>query len=176
MLRRHYCRSISASVIGSYYTFFWRARRTADVTVRFEYRQEKLHAFTQAREVRYENARGRYQTRLRDYRRRLFQRRAGYRLARIAHRGRPNRGHEPILSLGIRHAGSPSLRVFLQLMAIGGLGGRRTNRATSRRSPRRFDSVSAKFYPLISRGVLDSSRRQRTGGLGARGRAGQLPQ
>jgi hypothetical protein len=48
--------------IGSYYTFFWRARRPANVTVRLEYRQEKLHAFTQAREVRYEHAHGSYQT------------------------------------------------------------------------------------------------------------------
>jgi outer membrane biogenesis lipoprotein LolB len=38
---------------GTYLDFFWRARREADVRVRLEYRQEKLHAFVQAREVRY---------------------------------------------------------------------------------------------------------------------------
>lgn len=43
---------------GNYFTIFWRARRTADVTVRLEYRQEKLHAFTQAREVLFPRARG----------------------------------------------------------------------------------------------------------------------
>jgi hypothetical protein len=43
---------------GNYYAFFWAARRPADVRVRLEYRQEKLHAFIQAREVRYPRARG----------------------------------------------------------------------------------------------------------------------
>lgn len=47
---------------GDYLDFFWRARRDADVTVRFEYRQEKLHAFVQAREVRYPHARGHHKT------------------------------------------------------------------------------------------------------------------
>ncbi len=44
--------------LGNYYTIFWRAKRPADVTVRFEYRQEKLHAFTQAREATYRDAKG----------------------------------------------------------------------------------------------------------------------
>lgn len=43
---------------GNYFTFFWRSRRPADVTIRFEYRQDKLHAFTQAREVSYHQAKG----------------------------------------------------------------------------------------------------------------------
>ncbi|MBA3961474.1 MAG: hypothetical protein H0X40_06190 [Chthoniobacterales bacterium] len=43
---------------GNYYTFFWRAQHRADVTVRLEYRQEKTHAFTQAREVFQSQARG----------------------------------------------------------------------------------------------------------------------
>lgn len=43
---------------GDYFDFFWRARRRADVTVRFEYRQANLHAFVQAREKSYENVRG----------------------------------------------------------------------------------------------------------------------
>jgi len=47
---------------GTYFDFFWRARRKADVRVRLEYRQEKLHAFVQAREVRYPEAHGHYKT------------------------------------------------------------------------------------------------------------------
>lgn len=47
---------------GNYYTFFWRAKRRADITVRLEYRQENLHAFTQAREVQYRNIRGNHET------------------------------------------------------------------------------------------------------------------
>ena len=43
---------------GNYFDFFWRARRPADLTVRFEYRQEKLHDFVQAQEVSYANVRG----------------------------------------------------------------------------------------------------------------------
>ena len=47
---------------GHYLDFFWRARRPGTVTVRLEYRQEKLRSFTQAREVTYPNARGSYKT------------------------------------------------------------------------------------------------------------------
>lgn len=47
---------------GTYLTFFWRAKRDADVKVRLEYRQEQLHAFTQARAVHYPHARGHHQT------------------------------------------------------------------------------------------------------------------
>ena len=47
---------------GNYFDFFWRARRSGDVTVRLEYRQEKLRAFVQAREIRYPNARGNHKT------------------------------------------------------------------------------------------------------------------
>jgi hypothetical protein len=43
---------------GNYFDFFWRAKRTADLTVRFEYRQEKLHSFVQAQEISYRNVRG----------------------------------------------------------------------------------------------------------------------
>ncbi len=43
---------------GSYYTFFWRTKRTADLTVRFEYRQQKLGAYVQARELTYPAAKG----------------------------------------------------------------------------------------------------------------------
>ena len=44
--------------IGNYFDFFWKARRAANLTVRLEYRQEKLHAHVQAQEIFYPNARG----------------------------------------------------------------------------------------------------------------------
>lgn len=47
---------------GNYFDFFWRARRTADLTVRLEYKQEKLHAHIQAQEVFYQGARGTHKT------------------------------------------------------------------------------------------------------------------
>lgn len=47
---------------GQYYTFFWRASRPADVTVRFEYRQERLGAYVQAQERFYSKAKGTYQS------------------------------------------------------------------------------------------------------------------
>jgi hypothetical protein len=47
---------------GNYFDFFWVARRAAHVRVRLEYRQEKLHAFVQAREVDYPDGEGHHQT------------------------------------------------------------------------------------------------------------------
>jgi hypothetical protein len=47
---------------GNYFDFFWRAKRPANVTVRLEYRQEKLRSFLQAREISYENAKGNHKT------------------------------------------------------------------------------------------------------------------
>lgn len=47
---------------GDYFDFFWRAKRDADITVRLEYRQDKLRAFVQAREIHYPNARGHHRT------------------------------------------------------------------------------------------------------------------
>jgi hypothetical protein len=47
---------------GNYFDFFWKARRTANLTVRLEYKQEKLHAHVQAQEISYSNARGTYKT------------------------------------------------------------------------------------------------------------------
>jgi hypothetical protein len=47
---------------GNYFDFFWRAKRSADLTVRLEYRQEKLHAHIQAQEVPYNNAQGNHKT------------------------------------------------------------------------------------------------------------------
>ena len=43
---------------GDYFDFFWRAKRSADVTVRLEYRQAKLHEHVQAQEISYRNVRG----------------------------------------------------------------------------------------------------------------------
>jgi hypothetical protein len=47
---------------GNYFDFFWRARRTANLIVRLEYRQEKLHSHVQAQEISYPNARGSFKT------------------------------------------------------------------------------------------------------------------
>lgn len=43
---------------GHYFTFYWRAERKADVTVRLEYRQETLGSYVQAQERIYKDARG----------------------------------------------------------------------------------------------------------------------
>jgi hypothetical protein len=43
---------------GHYYTFFWRAGRKADLTLRFEYRQQKLGSYVQAKELFYPAAKG----------------------------------------------------------------------------------------------------------------------
>jgi hypothetical protein len=47
---------------GNYLDFFWRSKRPADLRIRLEYRQEKLHAHVQAQEISYPNARGNYKT------------------------------------------------------------------------------------------------------------------
>jgi hypothetical protein len=47
---------------GNYFDFFWRAKRPSDVTVRLEYRQEKLHEQVQAQEITYRNVRGTHKT------------------------------------------------------------------------------------------------------------------
>jgi hypothetical protein len=47
---------------GNYFDFFWRTKRPANVTVRLEYRQDKLRSFVQAREVSYANAKGNRKT------------------------------------------------------------------------------------------------------------------
>ena len=47
---------------GNYFDFFWRAKRPADLTVRLEYRQEKLHALVQAQEISYPNVHGTHKT------------------------------------------------------------------------------------------------------------------
>jgi hypothetical protein len=47
---------------GNYLDFFWQARRPANLTVRLEYRQEKLHEHVQAQEISYQNVRGSQKT------------------------------------------------------------------------------------------------------------------
>ena len=44
--------------IGQYFTFFWRAKRRANLTLRLEYRQANLQNYVQAREINYPNTRG----------------------------------------------------------------------------------------------------------------------
>ena len=43
---------------GQYFTFFWRAKRRANLTIRLEYRQANLKNYVQARELNYPNAKG----------------------------------------------------------------------------------------------------------------------
>ena len=47
---------------GHYFTFFWRVKRPADVTIRLEYRQQNLGAYVQARELFYKNVKGSVKT------------------------------------------------------------------------------------------------------------------
>jgi hypothetical protein len=47
---------------GNYFDFFWRVKRPSDVTVRLEYRQEKLHEHVQGQEITYHNVRGTHKT------------------------------------------------------------------------------------------------------------------
>jgi hypothetical protein len=47
---------------GDYFDFFWRTKRPSDLTVRLEYRQEKLHEHVQAQEISYRNVRGTHKT------------------------------------------------------------------------------------------------------------------
>jgi hypothetical protein len=47
---------------GEFFTFFWRAKRQADLTLRFEYRQSNLKNLVQAREINYSTARGSHES------------------------------------------------------------------------------------------------------------------
>jgi|SRR6266481_5419342 hypothetical protein len=47
---------------GQYFTFFWRAKRPANLTVRLEYRQANLKNYVQARESNYARAKGSHST------------------------------------------------------------------------------------------------------------------
>lgn len=49
---------------GDYFTFFWRTKRPADLTLRLEYRQQNIAAYVQAREVEYPAAQGAHRTEL----------------------------------------------------------------------------------------------------------------
>jgi len=44
--------------VGNYFDFYWRTKRPTNLTVRLEYRQEKLHALVQGRELHYPSAKG----------------------------------------------------------------------------------------------------------------------
>lgn len=47
---------------GHYLTFYWRSKREATLTMRFEYRQEKLGTHVQARELNYTKAKGSHES------------------------------------------------------------------------------------------------------------------
>jgi hypothetical protein len=47
---------------GHYYTFWWRSARKADLTLRFEYRQQRLGSYVQAKERTYPGAKGTIQS------------------------------------------------------------------------------------------------------------------
>jgi hypothetical protein len=50
---------------GDYFDFYWLGKRDANITIRLEYRQEKLHEHVQAQEISYPNARGHHKTEFR---------------------------------------------------------------------------------------------------------------
>ena len=47
---------------GDYFDFFWQAKRPTNLTVRLEYRQEKLHAHVQAQEISYADVHGNHKS------------------------------------------------------------------------------------------------------------------
>jgi len=47
-----------AAKTGQYFTFFWRSKRPAYLSLRLEYRQANLKNYVQARELYYPNAKG----------------------------------------------------------------------------------------------------------------------
>lgn len=47
---------------GQYFSFFWRTKRKADLTMRFEYRQANLGSYVQAREFPYPAAKGSFKS------------------------------------------------------------------------------------------------------------------
>jgi hypothetical protein len=47
---------------GHYFKFFWKSKRPADLTLRFEYRQQNLGAYVQAKELFYKGAKGSYES------------------------------------------------------------------------------------------------------------------
>ena len=49
---------------GYYFNVWWRAKRTADITLRLEYRQEKLGSYVLAKELHYPAAKGTAESKL----------------------------------------------------------------------------------------------------------------
>lgn len=47
---------------GHYMKFFWNSKRKTDLTVRFEYRQQNLGAYVQAKELTYKDAKGSFES------------------------------------------------------------------------------------------------------------------
>ncbi len=47
---------------GHYFTFFWKSDRKTDLTLRFEYRQQNLGAFVQAKEYFIKDAKGSFKS------------------------------------------------------------------------------------------------------------------
>ena len=47
---------------GQYFSFFWRTKRKADLTMRFEFRQANLGSYVQAREFSYPAAKGSFKS------------------------------------------------------------------------------------------------------------------
>ena len=47
---------------GQYFSFFWRTKRSANLTMRFEYRQANLGSYVQAREFSYPAAKGSFKS------------------------------------------------------------------------------------------------------------------
>ena len=86
---------------GNYFDFFWRAKRDADVTMRLEYRQEKLHAHVQAQEISYPNARGGHKTEFKVVGDDYFEDGRVIAWRCLVDRERADRGGEPLLSLGV---------------------------------------------------------------------------
>jgi len=50
------------ALTGEFFTFFWRAKRQTDLTLRFEYRQSNLKNLVQAREIGYPAAKGSHES------------------------------------------------------------------------------------------------------------------
>jgi len=47
---------------GQYFVFLWRSTRKADLTIRFEFRQQGLGAYVQAKELQYKGAKGSFRS------------------------------------------------------------------------------------------------------------------
>ena len=52
----------TSALTGEFFTFFWRTKRQADLTLRFEYRQSNLKNLVQAREIEYPAVRGSHES------------------------------------------------------------------------------------------------------------------